>query len=133
VLPYYVEELRRLAPSASVEEVTLEVAEGDRKAIVSLPAGSIVLVVAHPPPVLPFASVFLRSLRGDELLVETRLLSAAREWRRLAPAADLVLADTLCAPSLLQAGARRVREVRVVPARALDRLRDALTVVTPSQ
>jgi len=131
VLPYYVEKLRQLAPSASVEEVTLEVSEADRKAIMSLPAGSIVLVVSHAPPVLPFASVFLRSLRGDELLVETRPLSATREWRRLAHAADLVIADALSAEVARQAGARRVREVRVVPVRALARLREALTVVTP--
>jgi GntR family transcriptional regulator len=131
VLPYYVEQLRQLAPSASVEEVTLEVNEADRKAMAALAPGSIVLVVSHAPPVLPFASVFLRSLRGDEVLVETRPLSATREWRRLAPAADLVFADTLSSHSVREAGSRRVREVRVVPRRALDRLREALTVVTP--
>jgi GntR family transcriptional regulator len=131
VLPYYVEQLRQIAPSASVEEVTLEVNEGDRKAIASLAPGSIVLVVSHAPPVLPFASVFLRSMRGDEVLVETRPLSATREWRRLAPAADLVFADALSSQPVREAGGRRVREVRVVPVRALDRLREALTVVTP--
>jgi GntR family transcriptional regulator len=131
VLPYYVEQLRQIAPSASVEEVTLEVNDGDRKAIAALAPGSIVLVVSHAPPVLPFASVFLRSMRGDEVLVETRPLSATREWRRLAPAADLVFADALSSQSVREAGSRRVREVRVVPVRALDRLREALTVVTP--
>ena len=131
VLPYYVEQLRQIAPSASVEEVTLEVNDADRKAIASLAPGSIVLVVSHAPPVLPFASVFLRSLRGDEVLVETRPLSATREWRRLAPAADLVFADALSSQAVREAGSRRVREVRVVPVRALDRLREALTVVTP--
>jgi DNA-binding transcriptional regulator YhcF (GntR family) len=131
VLPYHVEWLRQVAPAAAVEEVTLEVGEADRKAIVSLPSGSIVLVVSHAPAVLPFASVFLHSLRGDELFVDTRPLAAAAEWRRLAPAADLVLADVLAAPAARAAGARRVREVRVVPPRALERLREALTVVTP--
>jgi GntR family transcriptional regulator len=131
VLPYYVEQLRQIAPSASVEEVTLEVNDADRKAIAALAPGSIVLVVSHAPPVLPFASVFLRSMRGDEVLVETRPLSATREWRRLAPAADLVFADALSSQSVREAGGRRVREVRVVPVRALDRLREALTVVTP--
>lgn len=130
-LPYYVEQLRQAAPSAAVEEITLEVSDADRKAAESLPAGSIVLVVAHAPPVLPFASVFLRSLRGDELLVEARPLSAAREWRRLARAADLVVADALAVEAVRQAGARRVREVRVVSPRSLERLREALTVVTP--
>jgi GntR family transcriptional regulator len=131
VLPYYVERLRQLAPAAAVEEVTLEVGEADRKAIVSLADGGIVLVVSHAPAVLPFASVFVRSLRGDELFVDTRPLSAAPEWRRLAPAADLVLADVLSAPAVREAGARRVREVRIVSPRALERLRDAVTVVTP--
>jgi hypothetical protein len=131
VLPYYVEQIRQMAPSASVEEVTLEVSDADRKAMAMLAPGSIVLVVSHAPPVLPFASVFLRSLRGDEVLVETRPLSATREWRRLAPAADLVFADALSARPVREAGGRRVREVRVVPGRALDRLREALTVVTP--
>jgi GntR family transcriptional regulator len=131
VLPYYVEQVRQLAPAVAVEEVTLEVADEDRKAILTLPAGSIVLVVSHAPPVLPFASVFLRSLRGDELLVETRLLGAPAEWRRLARPADLVLADSLSSRALRAAGARRLREVRVVPERALARLREALQVVTP--
>lgn len=131
VLPYHVERLRQLAPAAAVEEVTLEVGDAERKTIAALPEGSIVLVVSHAAAVLPFASVFIHSLRGDELFVDTRALSAAAEWRRLAPAADLVLADVVSAPALREAGARRVREVRVVPARALERLRDALTVVTP--
>lgn len=131
VLPYYVERLRQIAPAAAVEEVTLEVGEAERKAIVALPSGSIVLVVSHAAAVLPFASVFLHSLRGDEIFVDTRPLAAAPEWRRLAPAADLVLADVLSAPAVREAGARRVREVRVVPPRALERLREALTVVTP--
>jgi GntR family transcriptional regulator len=131
VLPYYVEQLRQMAPFASVEEVTLEVNEADRRAMATLAPGSIVLVVSHAPPVLPFASVFLRSLRGDEVLVEARALSATREWRRLAPAADLVFADALSAQQVRAAGGRRVREVRVVPERALERLREALTVVTP--
>jgi hypothetical protein len=42
-----------------------------------------------------------------------------------------VFADALSSQSVREAGGRRVREVRVVPVRALDRLREALTVVTP--
>jgi GntR family transcriptional regulator len=118
VLPYYVEQLRQLAPSASVEEVTLEVSDADRKAIATLAPGSIVLVVSHAPPVLPFASVFLRSLRGDEVLVETRALRP-RANGAACLTADLVFADSLSCPSVREAGCRRVREVRVVPVRAL--------------
>jgi hypothetical protein len=40
VLPYHVATVRALAPGASVEVVTLEVAEPDRKAITSLPAAA---------------------------------------------------------------------------------------------
>ena len=89
------------------------------------------LVVSYSPSVLPFASIFLRSLRGDDLVVEARLLSATREWRRLVRAADLVLADALCVEALRKAGARRLREVRVISESALERLREALTIIAP--
>jgi pyruvate-formate lyase-activating enzyme len=81
--------------------------------------------------VLPFASVFLRSLRGDEILVETHLLSTPKEWKRLVKVADLVLTDALSTEAARAAGARKVREVRVVQPSALERLRDALTIVVP--
>ena len=131
VLPYHVAAVRALAPGASVEVVTLEVAEPDRRAITSLPAGSIILFLSHSPTVLPFASVFLRSLRGDEILVETHLLSTPKEWKRLVKVADLVLTDALSTDAARAAGARKVREVRVVQPSALERLRDALTIVVP--
>ena len=131
VLPYHLEAVRTVAPSVAVEVVNLEVSPGDRKAIEDVPAGSIVLVVSHSPTVLPFASVFLRSLRGDEVLAETRLLADTREWKRLIKAADLVLADTLAAPAVQKAGPRRMRTVRVIPESAVARVRAALTVVVP--
>jgi DNA-binding transcriptional regulator YhcF (GntR family) len=131
VLPYHVAAVSALAPEASVEVVTLEVSEPDRKAVAALKVGSIVLFVSHSPTVLPFASVFLRSLRGDEILVETRLLAAPREWKRLVKVADLVFADSLSAPVVRAAGARHLREIRVVQLSSLERLRDALTIVVP--
>lgn len=130
-LPYHLEAVRRAVPGAAVEVVTLEVAAADRQAIEAVPAGSIVLLVSHAPTVLPFASVFLHSLRGDEVIAETRLLSAPREWRRLIKAADLVLADALSADVVRRAAPGRVREVRVVPASALARVREAVTAVVP--
>jgi hypothetical protein len=81
--------------------------------------------------VIPFASVILRTLRGDELLGEARLLAATREWRRLIPAADLVLADALSVEAVRRARPRRVREVRVVTEASLRRLKGALSVVAP--
>jgi GntR family transcriptional regulator len=131
VLPYHLEAVRRAAPGAAVEVVTLEVAVADREAIEAVPPGSIVLVVSHAPTVLPFASVFLRSLRGDEVIAEARLLSEPREWKRLIKAADLVLADALSVAVVRRAAPRRVREVRVVPLSALARLREAVTAVVP--
>ena len=131
MLPYHVETVRRLAPAAAVEVLTLEVAEDDRRAIAALPVGSIVLIVSRSPTVLPFASVFMRSLRGDEILVEPRLLSATKEWRRLVKAADMVFADGLSADALRRAGARKLREFRVVTDAAVARLKQALTVVVP--
>ena len=131
VLPYHLEGVRAVAPGVAVEVVTLEVAEADRRAIEAIPSGSIVLVVSHASTVLPFASVFLRSLRGDEVLAETRLLSAPREWKRLIKAADLVLADALSFEEVRKAAPRRVREFRIVPESALARLRKAVTAVVP--
>jgi GntR family transcriptional regulator len=132
VLPYHLESVARLSPSAAVEAVTLEVAEEDRKAFLALPAGSVVLLVSYSRTVLPFASVLLSSLRGDEVLVETRALADAAEWRRLAPVADLVFADGLAAPAARRVvRPKRMREIRLLSPSALARLRDALTVVVP--
>ena len=131
MLPYHVETVRRLAPGAALEVLTLEVADDDRQAIAALPVGSIVLIVSRSPTVLPFASVLMRSLRGDEILVEPRLFSATKEWRRLVRAADMVFADGLSADTVRRAGARKLRELRVVTDAAVARLKQALTVVVP--
>jgi GntR family transcriptional regulator len=131
VLPYHLATVQGLVPGASVEVVTLEVSDGDRNAVAALPAGSIVLFLTHSPTVLPFASVFLKSLRGDEILVETALVSEPRQWKRIVRVADLVLTDCLSTDVARRAGARRVREVRVVAPAAVARLRDALTIVVP--
>lgn len=131
MLPYHVETVRRLAPGAAVEVLTLEVADEDRRAVEALPVGSIVLIVSRSPTVLPFASVFMRSLRGDEILIEPRLFAATAEWKRLVKAADMVFADGLSADALRRAGARKLREFHVVTAAAMARLKEALTVVVP--
>lgn len=133
VLPYHLENTKRLAPSASVEALTIEASTEDRAAMARVPPGSIVLVVSHAPTVLPFATVLLRTLRGDEVLVEARPLAAAREWRRLLPGADLVFADALAGPVVARSRPRRLREFRVVPRATLERLRDALTIVVPGR
>jgi GntR family transcriptional regulator len=131
VLPYQLETLRALAPGVAVEAVNLEVSRDVRDAILALAEGTIVLGVSYAPPVLPFASVLFHSLRGDDLLVEMRPLSAAQEWRRLVRAADVVFVDSLAAEAVRKSRPRRVVEVRVVPDAAVRRLQDALSVVVP--
>jgi GntR family transcriptional regulator len=131
VLPFHEEEIRTVAPGAAVEVLTLAVHDEDRKAVLALPAGSIVLVVSHAASLLRYAEVFLRTLRGDDLVVETHLLSAPRAWRRVAPAADLVLADALAVDAVRKVRPRRVHEIRVVSETALLRLREALTIIAP--
>jgi hypothetical protein len=131
VLPFHEQTVRQIVPGAALEVLNLAMHAEDREAVLKLPAGSIVLVVSHAPSMLPFASVFMKSLRGDDLLVEARLLSAAREWRRLVRAADLVLADMLSADTVRKAGAKRLRVVRVLSDEVLIRLREALTIIAP--
>lgn len=130
-LPYHLETISRLAPETALEVLNVELQAKDRSAILALPAGAVALFVTHSPTLIPFASVLLRSLRGDEILGEARLLPAAREWKRLIPAADVVLADALSVEAVRRARPRRLHEVRVVTEASLDRLRDALGVDGP--
>lgn len=130
-LPFHIERLRRMRSSAAVESVTLEIPAAARQLIVRLPVGAIVLVVSHAPTLLPFASKIVSSLRGDEVLVETHLVSD-RGWRRLCPAADLVLADGLSMAQVSATGPRRLHEIKVLPQRSLQRIRRALgAALTP--
>lgn len=129
--PYHVEALREAAPSAAIEVIHLEMPEDGRRTVGALPAGSIVLVVVASATVQGFARTLLRSLRGDEIHVEAHRLEATRQWRRLAAAADLVIADLRSAPAVERARPRRLYVARLVQPSTLERLRDALTVVLP--
>jgi DNA-binding transcriptional regulator YhcF (GntR family) len=131
-LPHHREAIARIAPGAALEVVNVAISPKDREAILALPPGAVVLVVSHAPTVLPVASVFLRSLRGDEVLTETHLVSAARVWRRLLPAADLVFADAISVKEVGRGRPRRIREFRVMSEGALLRLREALKTVVPA-
>ena len=124
-LPYHVAALRKIAPRATVLTVTLEVEAPIREAIAFLPKGAIALVVSHAETVLPFATTFIRSLRGDEVLVEARALSDARGWRRLLPAADVVFADVLSEPTVRKARPRRLHLFRVLETGTLARIANA--------
>lgn len=126
-LAWHVEEVQRLAPTTPVEVVTLEMQDDERAALASLPPGSIVLIVSHSPTVLPYARKLISSLRGDDLLVEAHTRDQRSAWKRLAPAADLVIVDALSAAELRRARPRRVREMRLVRDEALARLAPVLS------
>jgi hypothetical protein len=130
-LPYHVQALREIAPGAGVRVLHLELQPEERKAVLALPSGSIVLAVASSPTLLPYAHVVFKGLRGDEILLETRELADAKEWRRLAHAADLVVADVIAAAAVRRAQPKKLREVRVVPESTLAGLREALEFIAP--
>ena len=124
-LPYHVAALRKIAPRASILIVTLEVEASVREAIADLPKGAIALVVSHAETVLPFATTLIRSLRGDEVLVEGRVLSDVRGWKRLVAAADVVFADVLSEKAVRGARPRRLQPFRVLEPAALARVASA--------
>jgi hypothetical protein len=125
-LPYHAAKVARAAPGAALETVHVEASAEDQEAVRALSAGATVLVVSGSPILLQIVGAFAGGLRGDELLVETRLLSRRAEWRRLIPAADLVFADALAAPAVREARPRRLRELRLLGAKDLARVRKAL-------
>jgi hypothetical protein len=120
----------RLAPGAVVETLHVEGPIEERKTVLSLPAGATILIVSRSPVVLKFAEALAGGLRGDEVLVETRLLSRRAEWRRLVPAANVVYADVLSAPVVSEARPRRLRELRLLGPTDLTRIRGTLNAVT---
>ncbi len=130
-LPYHAGTVSELAPSTAVEVLHIEFSRKDQQLVQDLPESATILVVSHSPTVLPFASVLLRALRGDDLHVQVGLLSRSREWRRLLPVADLVLADALAADKLRALRPRRMREFRVLSETALSRLKRSLAAVAP--
>jgi DNA-binding transcriptional regulator YhcF (GntR family) len=130
-LPYHEAKLAQTAPGSALQIVHLEFPAADRDTVNALAPGSIVLVVSHAATVLPFATVFLRSLRGSDIHVEVRLRSAPREWRRLLAAADFVLTDVLATREVRAARPRRLREVRMLSASSLEHLQQSLKVVVP--
>lgn len=125
-LPYHAAKVSRLAPGAPVKTVHVGASPADRELVAALPEGATVLVVSRSAIVLQFAQALVGGLRGDEVLVETRLTSARADWRRLAPAVDVVFADVLSAPAVRAASPRRLHELRLVGDDDLARVRRAL-------
>jgi DNA-binding transcriptional regulator YhcF (GntR family) len=131
-LPYHASKVARAAPGAPLETVHVEAPPEDQKIIETLPAGATVVIVSGSPILLQMAAALVGGLRGDELLVETRLLSRRAEWRRLLPAADVVFADALAAPAVREARPRRLRELRILGEKDLARVRKALSMAAPA-
>jgi len=126
--PYHSAKVARVAPGAALETVHIEASTEDQEAARAVPAGSTILIVSCSPILLQIVGAFAGSLRGDEVLVETRLLARRAEWRRLVPAADLVFADALAGPAVREARPRRLRELRLLGAKDLARVRKALSL-----
>ena len=131
VLPYHAAKVARLVPGAACVVIHVEPAAEDREAISTLPEGATVLVVSRSPLVMSFAAALIGGLRGDEVHVETRNLGQKAAWRRLLPAADLVLADALALEQVRAARPRRLRELRLLGPAALSRVRRGLSMVVP--
>jgi DNA-binding transcriptional regulator YhcF (GntR family) len=125
-LPYHAARVARAVPGTPVETIRVEASEEAEKAVLALPGGGTVVLVSSSPILRQIAQGRISGLRGDELLVEAKLVSRRAEWRRLLPAADLVLVDALAAGVVREARPRRLRELRLVGERDLARLRKAL-------
>jgi hypothetical protein len=131
VFPYHSGKVAHLVPGAALVVIHVRLSRENREAVVALPAGATILLVSRSPLVLSFAAAVIGGLRGDEVLVETRLLERRSEWRRLLPAADLVIVDALAERAVRAAGPKRLREVRLLSKAALDRVRRGLSAIVP--
>jgi DNA-binding transcriptional regulator YhcF (GntR family) len=131
-LPYHVSKVLRAAPGTPVETIRVEGSDEDQKAVLSVPVGGTILLVSASPIVLQIAQGVIGGLRGDELLVEARLVTRRADWRRLLPAADLVIADALSAGMVREARPRRLRELRLLGSADLATVRKALRRAEPA-
>jgi len=129
--PYHAGKVADLIPGVALVVVHVRLSREDREAVLALPAGATILLVSCSPLVLSFAEAVIGGWRGDEVLVETRLLKRRAEWRRLLPAADLVIVDALAERPVRAVGPRRLREVRLLSQAALDRVRRGLSAIVP--
>jgi DNA-binding transcriptional regulator YhcF (GntR family) len=131
-LPYHASKVLRAAPGLPVETIRVEGSDEDQKAVLSVPTGGTILLVSASPIVLQIAQGVIGGLRGDELLVEARLVTRRADWRRLMPAADLVIADALSAGMVREARPRRLRELRLLGSADLATVRKALHRAEPA-
>lgn len=131
VYPYHADKVASLVPGAAVVTIHVELPPQEKEAVLALPAGAMVLFVSRSPLVLSFAAAVIGGLRGDEVLVETRPMGRKAEWRRLLPAADVVLADVLALPTVRKARPKRLLELRLLGEHDLKRVQRALAAIVP--
>lgn len=131
-LPYHTAKVASVTPGLPVVTVHVAASPEDQDLVRALPDGATVLVVSRSPILLQIVGAVAGSLRGDEILVETHLLSRRAEWRRLVPVADVVFADALAARVVREARPRRLRELRLLGERDLARIRKALSIAAPA-
>jgi DNA-binding transcriptional regulator YhcF (GntR family) len=126
-LPFHADRLRRTVSGAPVITATLAIAAAHREALLRVPAGGVVLAVSHSPRVLTYARAWLQSLRGHDVVVECHALKSRRHWQRLAPVADLTLADVLSWPTVQPLTANG-SELRLLSPRAVEEVRCVMTL-----
>jgi DNA-binding transcriptional regulator YhcF (GntR family) len=127
VVPYHAERFTTMAPHVPVEVVHIQIAQEHSDAVRALPKDALVLVVSHAGYVLEFSKALFHSLRGDEILIEGRLIAAAKEWQRLARLADLTFVDALAALAARRHGIRNAREFRLLSNETLERIQAAVS------
>jgi DNA-binding transcriptional regulator YhcF (GntR family) len=124
--PYHAAKAARITAGTPIETIHVRPSPENEALVRGLPEGAVVLVVSLSPIVLKLAGGFVSGLRGDQILVETRLASPRTEWRRLIGIADVVFADVVALPEVRRAGPRRLRELRLLGEHDLVRIRAAL-------
>lgn len=91
-----------------------------------LAPGSIILVISQSPRLLLYASVLIRSLRGDTM-VSCHTLGEREAWLSRVRVADLVLADAKSGPVVGRLRTGGLHPLRLIAPETMAGLREALS------
>jgi GntR family transcriptional regulator len=124
---FHASKIKRLLPADTLF-VTINIQTGEEEAehLKRLPLGAIVGLVSIGPTVFEFAEVMIASLRGEELLVRSVLFNDTKQWRSLARAADLLIADSFCFETVARFAQKPVLQLGLIPPRMVRYLRATL-------
>jgi hypothetical protein len=125
-LPFHADRVRRLQQRVRVSVLALRLDTRYDDLVRGLGEGAMVLVVSHSERVLRYARIVVGSLRGEDVLLECRLLRDADEWRSLLPSADLIFADLLALPAVSRHRTGGVQPLVLLEKRAALEVREAL-------